>query len=69
MSHGKIGIVLTQEGKTAEALEEFATGRATIAELKQQFPANASFADDLAWFDARIAKLNPQAPQPEQAAQ
>ena len=67
VSHGKIGIVLAKQGETAKALEEFVKGR-IIARLKEQSPESTSLAGDLAWFDAQIAKLEPQA-QPEQTAQ
>ena len=68
VSHDKVGVVLAQQGKTAEALDAFAKGREIIARLKEQAPESTSLADDLAWFDAEIAKLGPPA-QPEETAQ
>jgi hypothetical protein len=60
--------VLAKQGVTAKALEEFVKGREIIARLKEQSPESTSLAGDLTWFDAEIAKLEPQA-QPEQTAQ
>ncbi len=68
VSHGKVGIVLAQQGKASEALQEFIEGREIIARLKEQFPESTSYGEDLAWFDAEIAKLELPA-QPKQTAQ
>jgi tetratricopeptide (TPR) repeat protein len=68
VSHGKSGIVLAKQGETAEARDAFVKEREIIARLKEQFPESTSLADDLAWFDAEIAKLEPP-PQPEETAQ
>jgi hypothetical protein len=51
----------------AEALQEFIKGREIIARLNEQFP-ETTYVDDLAWFDAEIAKLQPAA-QPAQAVE
>ncbi len=59
----------------AAALDEFQEGRVIIARLKEQSPDNATLPNDLAWFDAEIARLEqadalePGTAQPEQAAQ
>jgi hypothetical protein len=42
-------------------------GREIIAPLKEHFP-ETTYADDLVWFDAEIAKLQPAA-QPTQAVE
>ncbi len=68
VSYGMVGVVLGKQGKAQEALDALNAGRAIVARLKEQFPDNASLAQDLAWFDAEIAKLKPPAP-PAQAAE
>src|SRR5581483_4192713 len=57
VSYGMVGVVLGKQGKTEEALAALNAGREIIARLKERFPDNASLAQDLAWFDAEIAKL------------
>jgi hypothetical protein len=66
MSRGNIADLLAQ-GKTEEAIGEYATARDSIGRLKQLHPDNATLPDDLAWFDSKIAKLQQTVVEPASA--
>jgi predicted negative regulator of RcsB-dependent stress response len=80
VSYDRVGDVLAMQGNLAEALQSYRASLAIRERLVAVDASNASWrrdlavshgkvgVDDLAWFDAEIAKLGPPA-QPEETAQ
>ena len=57
ISQGRVGVVLAKQGDASQALDMLQQGRAIIARLAEQSPANPQLSKDLAVFDDSIAKL------------
>jgi Flp pilus assembly protein TadD len=74
VNHGKVAMILALQGKKADARKEFNQGRAILSALKGVSPDNAKLAENLAWIDGEIAKLDqagaaaPQAAQPDKSS-
>ena len=73
VSHGKVAMVLAQQGEAKSALDQFRLARDIIARLKEHLPDDAGLPDILAMLDGEIKKLDQGdgevAVQPEQVAQ
>jgi hypothetical protein len=73
VSYGNVAAVLAEQGEMLKALDEYRKARDTIAGLKEKLPDKATLAEDLARYDAQIAKLEqanaaePGMSQPDQA--
>jgi hypothetical protein len=69
ITYARIASVLSSQGDTANAREQFRLGRAIIVHVLEKSPDNAQLAKDLAGFDAAIANLEHayKGPQPAQA--
>ena len=57
VGYGRVAMTLAQQGETAQALSEYRQARDVIARLKEESPDNATLPNDLAWYEAEIAKL------------
>jgi len=57
ITYARIASVLSSQGDTANALEQFRLGRAIIAHVLEKSADNAQLPKDLAGFDAAIANL------------
>jgi hypothetical protein len=53
---GHLAMALAKQDN-GRALDELRKGRSILARLKERSPDDATLANDLAWFDAEIAKL------------
>ena len=59
VSHGKLVGAFRSAGQNQEARDHLTVGRAVIARLVEQHPAQATWKRLLAWFDEQIAALRP----------
>ena len=73
ISQGQVAAVLAEQGDASRALDLLQQARVIIARLVEQSPDNEQLSNDLAVFDANIAKLEQasapglEAAQPKQA--
>lgn len=68
IAHGRVGLVLAQQGKMDDAFAELRKGRALVAQLKENSSTSAALAQDLVWFDKTLAGLEEAvAPAPQES--